>query len=270
MKALLHIVKKWSTLTVILLFVVMGFTNCNSSRQVAYFQDVPDTTGVMMRVRNAEFVEPVIHKGDILNIEVTTIDPQLGGNITQKETAENESKNKQISGYMVDKNGIIEVPILGKLKIEGMTTMEVKEAVRKSAMKYYKDPMVNVRIANFYITVLGEVRAPGRYVANSEKVSILDAIGMAGDLTLGGKRGNVMIIREENGESVFTRVSMNETELLSSKYYYLQSGDKIVVEPLKTIARSGTSDQRVDRYVSLTLGVVSVMIAIISLGLRLK
>lgn len=269
MKASLHSIKKWTALYAALSFIVIGFSDCNSAKQVAYFQDVADTTGVIKRVRNADFVQPVIHKGDILNIEVTTIDAEIEGITQDRQTGEG-SEPQSITGYMVDKNGYIEVPIIGKMLVEGLTTIEIKESIRKKALKYYKEPMVNVRIANFYITVLGEVNNPGRFIANSEKVSILDAIGLAGDLKLGGKRGNVMIIREENGESVLTRVSLNSTELFSSKYFYLQSGDKLVVEPLKAVARAGTSDQRVDRIVSLSLGVVSIMIAIVSLGLRVN
>jgi polysaccharide export outer membrane protein len=147
--------------------------------------------------------------------------------------------------------------------------MEVKEIVRNHALKYYKDPLVNVRIANFYITVLGEVKRPGLYIVGNEKINIIDAIGLAGDLSLGGKRGNVIIIREENGESVFKRVSLNATDIVQSEYYYLQSGDKIYIEPLKAFARAGTSDERATRFVSLTLGVVSVLVAAVTLATRL-
>lgn len=249
--------------------IVIGFTNCNSSKQVAYFQNIPDTQDVEKRVKNAAFVEPRVGKGDILHIEVTTIDAKIGG-ITQQQQTDEGEKGKEISGYMVDRNGIVEVPIIGKIMVEGLTTTEVKEVVRKAALKFYNDPMVNVRIANFYITVLGEVQNPGRYIANNEKVSVLDAIGMAGDLTLGGKRGNVMIIRDENGSSVFTRIDLNSTDLFQSKFFYLQSGDKIYVEPLRSVARSGTSDRGADRWVSLSLGVVGLMIAAIGLVARLN
>lgn len=267
MKASFHTLKSWAALCASLSFIVISFSNCHSAKQVAYFQDVADTTGVIKRVTNTGFIQPIIHTGDILNIEVTTIDAEISGISQERQTGEVDGK-QTITGYMVDKNGYIEVPIIGKIKVDGMTTIEIKEAVRKSALRFYKEPLVNVRIANFYITVLGEVNAPGRYIANSEKVNILDAIGLAGDLTLGGKRGNVMIIREENGESVLTRVSLNSTELFSSKYFYLQSGDKVIVEPLNAVARAGTSDQRVDRFISLSLGIVSVMVAIASVSLR--
>lgn len=255
-----------------LLLAIVSLSACNHAKHVAYFQDVADTVNIEKRVRNAAFHDPIIRKGDILNIEVATIDANMGGISTVQYAREDENggAGSQIKGYMVDKNGIIEIPILGKLKVEGLTTMQIKEQVRERALKYYKDPLVNVRIANFYITVLGEVKSPGLYVVANEKVNIIDAIGLAGDLTLGGKRGNVMIIREENGESVFTRVNLNSTDLVQSEYFYLQSGDKIYVEPTKTFARSGTSDERSTRMVSIMLGVVSIAVTVANLVIRLQ
>ncbi len=255
--------------TVLLSVAIIAFSACNSAKQVAYFQDVADSVGVEKRVRNVAYNEPVIQTGDILNIEVTTIDANIGGISTVQHAKEDEGSGAEIKGYMVDKNGMVEIPIIGKLEVQGKTTMEVKEIVRNRALKYYKDPLVNVRIANFYITVLGEVKRPGLYIVGNEKINIIDAIGLAGDLSLGGKRGNVIIIREENGESVFKRVSLNATDIVQSEYYYLQSGDKIYIEPLKAFARSGTSDERATRLVSLTLGVISVLVAAVTLATRL-
>lgn len=254
-----------------LLLAIVALSACNSAKQVAYFQDVADSIDVEKRVRNAPFHEPIIHKGDILNIDVTTIDANIGGVTTVQHAKEDENAGagNRVKGYIVDKNGVVEIPIIGKLNVEGHTTMEVKEMVRNIALKYYKDPLVNVRIANFYITVLGEVKSPGMYVVANEKINIIDAIGLAGDLTLGGKRGNVIVIREENGESVFARVSLNTTDLVQSEYFYLQPGDKVYVEPLKSFAKAGTSDQRTTRIVSLMLGIVSIAVAVATLATRL-
>ncbi|MCB9044867.1 MAG: polysaccharide biosynthesis/export family protein [Chitinophagales bacterium] len=269
MKIVPGIAKQRSLLAILLLWVVIGFTDCNSAKQVAYFQNIPDSADVVKRIRHSQFIEPVINKGDILDIDVTTIDAEFSGISREKQT-NMESSDPRLSGYMVDKNGFVEVPILGKISVVGLTTIEVKELVRKNALKYYKDPLVNVHIVNFYITVLGEVRNPGRFIVNSEKVNILDAIGLAGDLKITGKRGNVMLMREENGETVFTRIDLNNTDIFESKYFYLQSGDKIYVEPLKAAAKVGTRDQSGDRVISITLGLVTLAISIITLGLRLK
>lgn len=258
--------------TIAVLGVIIAFSACNSAKQVAYFQDLADSVGVEKRVRNIAYNEPVIHNGDILHIEVTTIDANIGGATTIQQSKADEASGSTdlIKGYLVDKNGMVEIPIIGKLSVQGLTTMELKELVRAKALKFYKDPLVNVRIANFYITVLGEVRSPGLYVVGNEKINIIDALGLAGDMTLGGKRGNVIVIREENGESVFTRVNLNSSDVVQSKYYYLQSGDKIYVEPLKAFARAGTSDERSTRTVSLLIGLITVVMTATNLIIRLN
>lgn len=270
MKAIQPTLIKWAGLSSVLLFIVIAFSNCNSAKQVPYFQDVTDSVNISKRIRNAEYNELTIHKGDVLHIEVSTLDAKIGGVANTEQVGNEFGKQQNSAGYMVDKNGDIEVPVIGRLHVEGLTTMQIKEKVREAALKFYIDPMVNIRIANFYITVLGEVRMPGRYLVNSEKINVVDAIGLAGDLTVGGKRANIIVIREENGESVFTRLSLNSTDLFQSKYFYLQSGDKIYVEPLRTVARSGTSDKNVDRYISLSLAIVSIMLATGTLIIRLQ
>ena len=212
---------------------------------------------------------PIIKAGDILNIDITTIDAKIGGEITET-TGEAQEGAKQISGFLVDKDGYVELPILGRLKLEGLTTVEAKEAVRKTALRVYKDPVVNVRIANFMITILGQVNRPGRYVVGTEKINIIDALGLAGDLHIMGKRQNVMIIREENGKSVFTRVNLNSTDVFQSEYFYLQSGDKIYVEPLKAQARAGTTDQRTQTLVTIAVSLISIGLSAVTLFSRLN
>lgn len=263
--------KKWSVLSALLLFIVIGFTDCNSAKQVAYFQDVADSVAVVKRVRTATYTEPTVNIGDVLSIEVTTIDAKIGGNVANADQMNNVNSDKvqEMSGYVVDKNGYIEMPMMGRMHVVGMTTMQIKELVREQALKIYKEPLVSVRIGNFSITVLGEVKSPGRYVVTGEKINIIDALGLAGDMTLGGKRDNVIVIREENGESVFTRVNMNSTDIFQSKYFYLQSGDKLYVEPLKAYAKAGTSNRSIDRILSLSIGAVSVLVAATTLAIRL-
>lgn len=253
-----------TSITALAAIVIFSMSACNSAKQVAYFQNVPDTTGIELKVTNTPFEEPVIHSGDILNIEVTTIDATIGG-ITTSNQGKPGDADQEIQGFAVDKNGYVEVPIFGRLKVEGLTTSEAKEVVRKSALKYYKDPIVNVRIANYVISIIGAVKRPGRYIVNTEKINIIDALALAGDLEITGKRYNVMVIREENGQSTFTRINLNSTDVFQSEYFYMQSGDKIYVEPLKTFARAGTRDQTGDRYFSLFLSVISVGIAVYSI-----
>lgn len=258
----------FSILAFLLVGIMYTFSSCHHAKQVAYFQNIPDSVGTEVRVKNAEYQDLKIHKGDILNIDITTIDAKVGGVVTAENLNSNTQSEQAVKGYMVDKSGYIEMPVVGRIQVEGLTTAEAKELIRTNALKYYKDPLVNVRVANFVVTILGQVKRPGRYVIATEKVNIIDAIALAGDLDIGGKRQNVMLIRDEGGESVFTRIDLNNTNIFQSKYYYLQTGDKIIVEPLNNVARSGTSDKSLDRIISLSLSLVSISIAIISFTTR--
>lgn len=256
----------------LLLLLIIALSACNSSKQVAYFQDVPDTVGIKKVVPTTQYEELIIKKGDVLNVDITTIDAKIGGDISteMEDNKQTGSGQSPISGYTVDKDGFIEIPIVGRVKVGGLTTQQARELILQKASVFYKQPLVNVRIANFVVTIHGQVRQPGRYVVATEKLSIMDAIGLAGDLDIGGKRDNVMVIREEDGKTLFTRVNLNSTKLFQSEYYYLQSGDRIYVEPLETVSRAGTRDQRGDRILSISLGLVSIAIAVTSIILRIN
>eukprot|EP01012_Entosiphon_sulcatum_P031666 TRINITY_DN40357_c0_g1_i1.p1 TRINITY_DN40357_c0_g1~~TRINITY_DN40357_c0_g1_i1.p1 ORF type:complete len:185 (+),score=17.36 TRINITY_DN40357_c0_g1_i1:59-556(+) len=152
---------------------------------------------------------------------------------------------------------MIEVPLVGRVNVLGQTTTEAKETIRSKASQYYVNPIVNVRFLNFYINVLGNVTRPGKYTVADEKTSILDAIAIAGDLSITGKRDNVLLIREENGEKRFIRFNLNSTEIFKSPYYYMRSGDIVYVEQGKAKSRTGTTDTSKDRYITLTTSIIS-------------
>src|SRR5690606_35044928 len=165
------------------------------------------------------------------------------------------------SGFMVDKDGMIELPLVGKVPVAGKTTSEARELIRSRAAIYYKEPVVNVRYANFNITVLGEVARPSQYIVPNEKISILDAIAMAGDLTIYGKRDNVLLIRETEGAKQFTRFNLNSTEMFQNPNFYLRQGDVVYVEPSKSKAAS-TDMQRL-RNLTLATSVINLMVILV-------
>ncbi len=165
------------------------------------------------------------------------------------------------SGYLVDKQGLIEIPIIGKLEAAGHTTDELKEAVEKIAVKYYKDPTVTVHFANFKVNVTGEVLKPGQYVMPEEKETIMDAIAMAGDLTIFGKRENVLLIRQNvDGTRTAYRVNLKKSDALNSPVYFLRQNDFIYVEPRK--AKSDANDAAQVRYYGIAAAVASILIII--------
>jgi Periplasmic protein involved in polysaccharide export len=223
----------------ILLLIVFCLGSCVSTKKTAYFTDIPAENS---NIKLPEYKEPVILVDDILHITIQTIDGgtttainQLSRGIADVGNPATPSSvnNSTPNGYLVDKQGQISMPMLGTLKVAGLTTTEVRTLVSREAAKYFKNPTVQVRFANFKVTVIGEVAQPATYTVASEKINLMDALGMAGDLTIFGKRENVLLIRDNNGEKEFVRFNLNSYDTFKSPYFYLKQGDVIYVEPGK-------------------------------------
>lgn len=229
----------------ILFVFLISFTSCANYKKIAYFRDLQDTTK-SQTITTMAYKELKIKADDILAITIQTIDPVNSTSINQITTAPVAgvslgtaiSPNSQITGFLVDKDGDIELPMLGKLKLSNLTTIEARELIRAKASLYYKEPAVQVRFTNFKITVLGEVNKPAPYVLPNERLTILDAIGLAGDLTVYGKRENVMLIRENNGKKDIFRFNLNSSATFNSPAFYLQQNDIVYVEANKVKAAS--------------------------------
>lgn len=247
-----------------LLLLVILVTSCVSNKKIAYFQDIQTINQAKLE-NAAQFVEPIIQPDDILSINIFTLNPQsgaivnqasatpvLGGNATTSVAAQ------QIAGFLVDKNGDIELALAGKIKVAGLTTYQARELVREKVSGYYKEPNVQLRFANFKVSVLGEVNAPSSYTLPNEKVSILDALSLAGDLTIYGKRENVLVVRDNNGKKEFARLNLNSSEIFNSPFYYLHQNDVVYVEPNKRKVSASNSAQI--QTVSVIASVLSVIV----------
>ncbi|GAA0559916.1 polysaccharide biosynthesis/export family protein [Chitinophaga japonensis] len=249
------------------------FVSCSTPKNVAYFQDVPDTLRQKM-VELAIYYTPVIQPDDILQVSVQTLDPTTTALLNQQNNtgwstpAANTQSNAGstgtavVPGYLVDKEGYVVLPLIGRIMAKGKTTGQIRDEIRNKAAEFYKDPVVAVRFANFKITVLGEVARPSTYIMPNERVTLLDAIGAAGDLTIYGKRENVMLIRENNGKKEFVRFNLNNSNLFSSPYFYLQQGDVVYVEPNK--AKVASTDMAQVRRLSVLATALSVLIVLAS------
>lgn len=220
-------------------FFLLSFSSCVVTKKSVYFNDLPfDSTAV---VNLAKFNEPVIQADDILNITIQTVDVDATAAVNQVSTvpavgASSASTvgNQVIKGFLVDKDGNVAIPMLGNIKVAGLTTYDARQLIAENASRFFKEPTVQVRFANFKITIIGEVAKPATYTVPNEKVTLLDAIGLAGDLTIYGKRENVMLIRDNlNGEKEFIRFNLNSYDTFKSPYFYLQQNDVIYVEPGK-------------------------------------
>jgi polysaccharide export outer membrane protein len=237
-----------------LLFAVLGLSSCVQQKQIAYFQKAlnqSDTLAV------SQAYIPKIQPGDILAIPIGSLNPAAssffnpfstmpvtGDNVATSATPNsNTAASASVSapalvqtsapGYLVDANGNVELPLVGTVKVAGLTTIEAKEAIKAKVAKYLKEPTVTVRFLNYKISVLGEVMHPSVYVIPNETITLPEALGLAGDMTIYGKRDNVLVIRDNNGKKEFGRVNLNSRDLFSSPYYYLHANDVIYVEPNK-------------------------------------
>lgn len=253
----------------ILIVCLLGLmSSCISTKNVPYFQDI-SLAGRSVMDSTATFTDPKIQPDDILSISIFTIDPQATSVINQATTSQalgassaTAMGQQQISGYLVDKNGEVELAVIGKIKLVGLTTYQARDLIRDKVAKLYNQPSVQVRFANFKVTVLGEVARPAAYTLPNEKVSVLDALGLAGDLTIYGKRENVLLIRDNNGKKEFARFSLNSGELFNSPYFYLKQNDVIYVEPNKArVASNNASRTQLFAVLGSALSVLIVLIA---------
>jgi polysaccharide export outer membrane protein len=224
--------------------LILILTSCGSTKNVPYFQNVINTGDTTLRVSN-KFVEPTIQPDDILSVSIFTIDPttsmvinQLTSQSLGGSVALTGNVNPSATGFLVDKNGEIHLSVVGKVKLSGLTTFEARDLIQNLASKTYNSPNVQVRFSNFKITILGEVSRPATYTVPNEKLTILDALGLAGDLTIFGKRENILLIREHEGVKQFARLNLNSAELFQSPFYYLKQNDVLYVEPNKGKAAS--------------------------------
>lgn len=254
--------------------IVMYASSCSTPRNITYFKDVPDSVKQKL-VDQSVYNTPVIQPDDILTVTILTLDPTATAVLNQQSAISGPSNNNtnnsssintpggNASVYLVDRDGYVILPLLGKVSVKGRTTDQVRDDIRTKATEYYKDPVVNVRFANFKITVLGDVNKPSSYIMPNEKVTLLDALGMAGDLTIYGKRENVMLIRDNiNGKKEIVRFNLNDSKIFSSPYFYLHQGDVIYVEPNK--AKISGSDMEQVRRISIFSSILSVVIIIVT------
>jgi polysaccharide export outer membrane protein len=249
--------------------------SCSTQKeQLTYFEGLgtQQTTGVI----DGGSYEVKIIPDDELVITITSVVPEATAqyNVTPMAIARRseatESKQQQsFLTYVVDKNGEIMLPVIGKIKAAGLTTSQLCSAIKAEVEKTVKDPYVRVQLANFRINVLGEVSTPGAIQVTNERYTILDALADAGDLTPYGKRENVLLIREENGQHIYHRINLNDTEILSSPYFYLQQNDVIYVEPNEIKKANSRYNQDNGYKLSVISTVVSAVSVIASLTIAL-
>ncbi|WP_114783167.1 polysaccharide biosynthesis/export family protein [Botryobacter ruber] len=250
-----------------LLSMLLTFASC-SHRNLAYFSDLEEQAMYQEKIVNE--IEPKIQPYDLLSITVTSLNPEASalfntGTISTVSSITNFSTtNSSIGavareGYLVDQEGNIKFPVLGKVKVAGLTKTQVTDKLEKLVQEHLKEPIINVRYLNYKITVVGEVNRPATFTTPSERINIIEALGMAGDMTPYGKRENVLVIREEEGVRKMARLNLNNKEILNSPYFYLQQNDVVYVEPDRMRQVQASTNTRT---LSIIASVTSLLIVI--------
>jgi polysaccharide export outer membrane protein len=219
------------------LFLVLFLFSCASRKDIVYYQGIEGIAAA----EKSDSYEIKIQPDDLLMIIVSAEDPEIAlpFNLASVST-QNPGKLDAASGqqtmqlYLVDANGTIDFPIIGKLKISGMTRSEVLQMLQQKIGVYVKNPIINLRVMNFKVSVQGEVNVPGTFPVASDRITLIEALTMAKDLTIYGKRDNILIIREIDGVKSYNRVDITKAEFINSPFYYLAQNDVVYVEPNKT------------------------------------
>ncbi|MCD8282073.1 MAG: polysaccharide biosynthesis/export family protein [Prevotella sp.] len=253
-------------LAVVLLGALM-LAGCKSSRDVAYFQNIED---VDLSLSKGLYTARIMPK-DELTITVSSTDPTAASvfNLSVSKTISNSSTSLStqqiLVPYVVDNDGYINYPQIGRLYVVGMSCVELQEYICKKIAPYFSNddpPLVTVRMSNYRVTVLGEVSSPRVVSVSEEKMSVLEAIASAGDLSIYGQRKNVIVIREdENGEKSYHMLDLTDANVINDPYYYVQQNDIIYVTPNKTKARNSDIGQ----VTTITISITSILISLASL-----
>lgn len=246
--------------------------SCNTSKNILYLQDAQIQTPKKV-VAGSNIT---IQAKDMISIIVSSKDQELAAlfNLTRYQSmvgpAGSTTQRGEISGYTVDTEGYIDFPVIGRLKVLDLSRHQVANLIKDTLIKsnLIKDPVVTVDFMNLYISVMGEVKNPGRYKIERDQITLLDAISMAGDLTIFGKRDGITVIRETNGERIIYKVDIRTAELFDSPVYYLKQNDIIYVEPNKIRAGQSTINENNLKSVSLWISVASLISTVSLIFLR--
>ncbi|MGN1211400.1 MAG: polysaccharide biosynthesis/export family protein, partial [Candidatus Cryptobacteroides sp.] len=250
--------------------LMLIFAGCAQVKNIAYFQN----KAVNEPEKLDKHAGIVIESKDMLSIVVNARNPELSAmfnlpvvSYQAGSEATTTTSQYRLQAYVVDNDGCINFPVLGRISVVGQTRWELAEHIRKLLDEggYISDAVVSVEFMNFKVSVLGEVNSPGTYTIQGDKVTILQAISLARDLTIFGQRENVTVIREKEGERVMYEVNLCDVSLFKSPAYYLQQNDIVYVQPSDIKARQSTTDDKTLRMTSIVLSGTSVVASLVSL-----
>lgn len=250
---------------IISIVAILLLASCASQHKITYLQDVQGSyESSIGEERNA-----IVRPGDWISILVSSKDIELTQMFNLPVVSPSmvgsgisSSNASRISGYLVDDGGCINFPQLGVIEVKKLTLVELSNLIKKRLIDdgYIQDPVITTQFLNFSVAVMGEVAKPGTFSTSTGRITILEALSMAGDLTIYGKRENVKVIREENGEKKVEVIDLRSKQLLSSPYYYLQQNDVVYVEP--NTAKAGQREINQNRSIGTFASIISVLISL--------
>ncbi|TGV03961.1 polysaccharide biosynthesis/export family protein [Flavivirga rizhaonensis] len=248
-----------SKLFIIGIVISMFLTSCASKQDVVYFQNAKNFETIV----DTDTFTAKLKIGDIVSIYVSTLDPTVTQPYNLIRSAGGQG---ELIDYLIDSEGNVDYPVLGKIKLLGLTVEEAKALFKKKFAegKLLKDPVIIFRVLNFRVTVAGEVNNPGVYPVTGERVSILEALGMAGDLTIKGRRDNILIVRDFNGTKTYTRIDLTNKEVFNSPVYYLTQNDYIYVEPNNSAISGASGDARIGTLISIASFLITTTLLLIT------
>lgn len=250
-----------------------ALTSCVSHKELLYLNDLPANTDMSDSIMNIGLSDLRIQPDDLLSITVSSYNLEAskpfnpdGNNMQAMAQAVQGPTNtvEMLSGYFVDTQGFVDFPVIGKINVNRKTLSEAQELLYTKLKVYLKDVVVNIRYLNLKISVLGEVQKPGTIRLTNKRLTIFEAIGLAGDMTPYSNRSNVIIIREKNGRRAIKRVNLQSSKIFTSPFYYLQQNDVIYVEPNKTKVNTiADKSSRILSYVSAAVSVLAISLSIL-------
>lgn len=249
------------SVSALLILTILFCTSCASKKNLVYFQ--PDSVELNTRY---ELSAPKLQPGDILAISVTADDVRATAPFNQVspyQTGTIQATNPFIPTYAIDANGEIDFPKVGKIKLAGKTRTQAMDVLRQEVGKYIVDPGISMVVRNFKVTVLGEVARPGTFTIDNDRVTILEALGLAGDMTIYGERHNVLVIREQDGKKQEFRIDLRKRESLNSPAYYLTQNDVVYVEPNGARIQNSKYTATTSIFVSV-IGLIVTVISVVT------
>ena len=247
--------------SMVVMSVAMVFSSCSHTKELAYVSDAERNSA--QAIINA--YTSSIHSGDRLYIYVSSQTPESVIPFNEETNKGNEGfSDGRTVGYFVSEDGYITFPVLGKIKAEGISRDSLAHEIEHRLLSegQVTDPIVEVKMMNFRVAVIGEVQSPQELHLESERLTIFEALAMCGDITMDGKRTNVGVVRETDGVVTVGEIDLTSKEVFSSPYYYLRQNDIVYIEPTRKKKRTATRNPNIPSYIALSVSVLSLYIAI--------